>query len=220
MEKLRSTIAEHARWTTLEDFIERIDTFKDADFSMALENAKGLLEAIGKQICAENGVQLLPTSKMNGILKNSFRALGYSNAGLVAQVSSALGTIGQHMGNLRNEIGITAHGKTLEEIRERNSRVDRFTRDFLIDSVEVVSCMMIAACENRSAVILGRKGQVSASADTDTEFDAYWNEIYGEMEMGEYAFEAARILNRVEPDLYLKERALYYQNKPKDDDGE
>jgi hypothetical protein len=37
--------------------------------------------------------------------------MGYANSNLVNQVSSALATIGQQVGELRNEIGLTSHGK-------------------------------------------------------------------------------------------------------------
>lgn len=219
MEKLRATIAEHSSWSTLEEYVERIDAFKEADFSQALENAKALLESVGKHICSQKGVVLTSTVTMNGVLKNSFMALGYTKTSLVAQVSSALGTIGQQMGELRNEIGITGHGKTMDELRERNSKVDRFTREFLIDSVELVSCMLISAFENNGDVLRVVDAPEGAVTATDPEFEANWNELFGNMEMGEYVFPAALILNKVEPTAYLKERELYYKNKPKDDDG-
>jgi hypothetical protein len=66
-------------------------------------------------------------------------SMGYANSNLVNQVSSALATIGQQVGELRNEIGLTSHGKSLEEIKQRNNNVDLFTREFLIDTVELVS---------------------------------------------------------------------------------
>jgi hypothetical protein len=61
---------------------------------------------------------------------------------LVNLVSSALATIGQQVGELRNEIGLTSHGKSLEEIKQRNNNVDLLTREFLIDTVELVSVLM------------------------------------------------------------------------------
>ena len=63
--------------------------------------------------------------------------MGYANGTLVNQVSSALATIAQQVGELRNDIGLTSHGKSLEEIfKQRKSKVDVLTREFLIDTVE------------------------------------------------------------------------------------
>lgn len=220
MEKLRSTIAEHSGWAALEEFIERIDTFKEADFSQALENAKALLESVGKHICSQKGIVLSPKSSMNGVLKNSFTALGYTNTSFVAQVSSSLATIGQQMGGLRSAIGITVHGRTMDEIRERNNKVDRFTREFLIDSVELVSCLLISAFEHNGDVLRTVDATEEMAAVPDLVFDANWNELFGQFEMGEYVYPAARVFNKVDPSAYLKEREVYYQNKVKDDDGE
>ena len=49
--------------------------------------------------------------------------MGYANGTLVNQISSALATIAQQVGVLRNDIGLTSHGKSLEEIKQRNSKV-------------------------------------------------------------------------------------------------
>jgi len=131
MDKLKNVIKEYWRWSELETYIE-------IDFSHSLENAKALLETVGKEICTCNGkaVELGATPSINSVLKKAFSSMGYANSHLVNQVSSALATIGQQVGELRNEIGLTSHGKSLEEIKQRNSKVDLLTREFLIATVE------------------------------------------------------------------------------------
>ncbi|VVM20915.1 hypothetical protein BSPWISOXPB_4506 [uncultured Gammaproteobacteria bacterium] len=56
--------------------------------------------------------------------------MGHTNSNLVNLVSSALATIGQQVGELRNEIGLTSHGKSLEEIKQRNNNVDYLQGSF------------------------------------------------------------------------------------------
>jgi hypothetical protein len=82
-------------------------------------------------------------------LKKAFSSIGYANSNLVNQISSALATIGQEMGELRNEIGLTSHGKSLEEIKQRNNNIDLLTREFLIDTVELVSVFLIRNFETK-----------------------------------------------------------------------
>jgi ABC-type bacteriocin/lantibiotic exporter with double-glycine peptidase domain len=53
------------------------------------------------------------------------------------------------MGELRNEIGLTSHGKSLEEIKQRNNNIDLLTREFLIDTVELVSVFLIRNFETK-----------------------------------------------------------------------
>jgi hypothetical protein len=56
--------------------------------------------------------------------------MGFANTSMVQQISRSLATIGKQVGNLRNEIGLTSHGKSLEEINQRNNKVDVLTREF------------------------------------------------------------------------------------------
>lgn len=205
MNKLKKTIEQYGRWAELSLYIGRIETHIESDFSHSLENAKALLETIGKEICQSKGIQLSETSSINGVLKNAFSSLGYTNSNLVNQIASALATIGQQVGELRNEIGISSHGKSLEEIRERNNRVDILTREFLIDTVEIVSCFLIRNFENENP----RKPNESLEDTLDywegLEFNEFWDDSFGEFEMGNYAYSASEILFNVDKQAYINE---------------
>jgi hypothetical protein len=54
-----------------------------------------------------------------------------------------------NVGNLRNAISPTSHGKPLAALSERNNNVDLLTREFLIDSTLVVAVFLIRAFEER-----------------------------------------------------------------------
>jgi hypothetical protein len=134
MERLKKVIERYGRWSELTTYTDRIEAHASTDFSHAIENAKALLETIGKEICNSKGVELGETASINAVMKKAFTAIGYSSDNLVTQISTALANIGQQMGNLRNEIGTTSHGKSLQELKERNNKVDELTKEFLIDT--------------------------------------------------------------------------------------
>jgi hypothetical protein len=205
MNKLKQTIEQYGRWAELSIYIGRIETHIESDFSHSLENAKALLEAIGKEICQSKGIQLSETSSINGVLKSAFSSLGYTNSNLVNQISSALATIGQQVGELRNEIGISSHGKSLEEIRERNNRVDSLTREFLIDTVEIISCFLIRNFENENPRIPKEPLIESLDYWKAEEFNEFWDDSFGEFEMGNYAYSASEILFNVDKQAYINE---------------
>ena len=213
MNKLKKTIEQYGRWAELSIYIDRIETHIESDFSHSLENAKALLETIGKEICKSKGLELSETSSINGVLKNAFSSLGYSNSNLVNQIATALATIGQQVGELRNEIGISSHGKSLEEIRERNNRVDILTREFLIDSVEIVSCFLIRNFENGNP----RKSKDALEEKLDyweaEEFNEFWDDSFGEFEMGNYAYAASDILFNVDKQAYINEYNAFTVNE-------
>ena len=205
MEKLKKVIGQYGRWSDLSVYIGRIETHIDSDFSHSLENAKALLETIGKEICTSKGVELAATSSINGVLKNAFSALGYSNSNLVNQISSALATIGQQVGELRNDIGLTSHGKSLEEIRERNNQINLLTKEFLIDTVEIVSCFLIRNFENENPRISTESVEERLDYYEAEEFNEFWDDSFGDFEMGNYSYPASEILFNVDKQAYINE---------------
>jgi hypothetical protein len=213
MEKLKELILEYGRWSDLSTYIERIETHLEIDFSHSLENAKALLETIGKEICDANGKELSPTSSVNGVLKNAFSSLGYSNSALVNQISSALATIGQQVGELRNEIGLTAHGKSLEEIRQRNDKVDILTREFLINTVEIVSVFLIRNFETINQRTPTELLEENLNYQDAEDFNESWDDSFGDFEMGNYSYTASEILFNVDKQAYVNEYKAFIESE-------
>jgi len=213
MNKLKEVIQEYGQWSELSTYVERIETHIDIDFSHSLENAKALLESVGKQICIDNGVILKTNPSVNAVLKKAFTSMGFSNSNLVNQVSSALATIGQQVGELRNDIGLTSHGKSLDEIKERNNKVDILTREFLIDTVELVSVFLIRNFETKNK-------RASAELLEDTldyweaeEFNESWDDSFGEFTMDDYSYPASEILFNVDKQAYVNEYKTFVESE-------
>jgi hypothetical protein len=212
MEKLRLTLAQYSRWQPYGVYVDRMEGHLESDFSVAVENAKALLEGISKEICAAKCIPLANAPAISVVLKTAFRALGYNGEQLVTQVSTSLATIGQLIGTLRNEIGPTSHGKSLKELGDRNEKVDLLTRDFLIDSTLVVAVFLIRAFEERNGdVAAPASGAGAAGADAATEYDdqedfnSFWDDSFGEFSMGQYSYSASEILFRVDLQAYQAE---------------
>lgn len=208
MDKLRITIEQYIQWKGLAVYVDRIEAALVSDFSLALENAKSLLETIGKEICKVKG-EVLGEDDFHHIIKKAFSALGYNNSAMVNQISRSLSSIALQIGTLRNEISPTAHGKTLEELRERNNRVDVLTREFLKDSTVIVAVFMIRAFEERngSAALPSVKvvTEEKLKYDDEDEFNMLWDDTYGEFRMDEYSYNASEILYNVDYKAYETE---------------
>ncbi len=210
MEKLRATLLQYSRWQPMGMYIDRIEGHLEVDFSVSVENAKALLESIAKQICHAKGkaAELGGAPSINAVLKKAFVALGYASDELVTQVSSSLATIGQYVGNLRNEISPTSHGKSLVELGERNNKVDLLTREFLIDSTLVVAVFLIRSFEERQGDVAGSAAETADTTsdyeDNDS-FNDYWDETFGEFVMGQYSYPASEVLFRVDLQAYEAE---------------
>lgn len=216
MEKFRATLEQYSRWTLMGDYVDRIEGHLEVDFSVSVENAKALLESIGKEICQAKGVELGTAPSINAVMKRAFVALGYASDELVTQVSGSLANIGQYMGNLRNEISPTSHGKSLAELGERNNKVDLLTREFLIDSTLVVAVFLIRAFEERQSDVTAPSDD-AVNAITEYEdneaFNNFWDESFGEFTMGQYSYPASEILFNVDSQAYQAEYKAFIESE-------
>jgi len=212
MEKLKKVIEQYTRWATLTTYTNRIETYLNTDFSQALENAKAILETIGKEICESKGVIIEATASINSILKKAFTAIGYRSDDLVPQISSALATIGQKIGDLRNEIGVTSHGKPLEEIEKRNTKVDEMTREFLIDTTVIVACFLIRTFENENPRITAA-GEIQLVYDEQKAFNNFLDDTYGDFEIGSFSYSASEILYNVDYSAYATEQKAFIEER-------
>lgn len=223
MEKLRSTLVQYSRWQGLAMYVDRMEAHLETDFSISVENAKALLESIAKEICDAKSVPLETAPSINAVLKKAFVALGYTAEEMVTQVSSSLANIGQLIGNLRNEISPTSHGKSLAELKERNSKVDSLTREFLIDSTLVVAVFLIRAFEERSesaSLMAAFEADGVPEYEENEEFNDFWDENFGEFAMGAYSYPASEILYNVDFQTYQIEYKGFNESKDQLMEGE
>ena len=209
MERLKKVIEQYGRWTELTIYTERIEAHTSTDFSHAIENAKALLETIGKEICKSKGVELGGKPSINAVMKKAFTAIGYTSSSLVTQISSALATIGQQMGNLRSEISPTSHGKSLEELKERNNKVDELTKELLIDTTVIVASFLIRTFENENPRSKTETVEAELLYTDNKPFNEFWDDLYGEFEMGDYSFPASEILFNVDYKAYMAEQKAF-----------
>jgi len=213
MERLKNVIAQYGRWSELTIYIDRIEAHMAADFSHAIENAKAMLETIGKEICTSKGLDVEATASINSVMKKAFTAIGYPSENMVTQISSALATIGQNIGELRNDIGTTSHGKSLEELKERNNKVDALTREFLIDSTVIIATFLIRSFENENPRIKPEAAEAKPLYPEFEEFNDYWDDSYGEFDMGNYSFPASEILFYVDNKAYMTEQQAFAEGE-------
>jgi hypothetical protein len=213
MKRLKKVIEEYGRWSALTTYTDRIEAHAFTDFSHAIENSKALLETIGKEICSSKSVELGATPSANVVIKKAFTAIGYPSGHLVTQISTALATIGQQMGNLRNEIGTTSHGKSLEELKARNDKVDDLTKDFLIDTTVVVAVFLIRTFENENPRARIEPLPAELLYTDNAPFNDFWDDLYGEFEMGDYSFPASEILFNVDSRAYKTELHAYSEGE-------
>lgn len=205
MEKLKKVIEQYGRWKELSIYVERIETHLLSDFSICVENSKALLESISKEICDVKGKQLDGNESINKLVKCAFDSIGYETSTYINTIGGSLSAIAHQVGNLRTAIGSTSHGKTIEELKNRNNSLDELTREFLIDSIEIVSCFLIRNFENENPRVITDTVEETLDYHEAEEFNDFWDDSFGDFEMGNYSYPASEILFNVDIQAYINE---------------
>jgi len=209
MEKLKDLIEKYNRWKPYHEYILRIESQKDIDLSICIENTKSLLEGIGKEICFQKSQTLDGSESVSKVLSLSFGCLGYPPVDTIRQIGTSIANIGQQIGNFRNEIGSTSHGKTIEELKSRNQNLDNFTTDFLIHSAELVCCFLIEAFEKVNPL---PQEKLLLNYEENEDFNEYWDDLFENYIMSrDYVFAASEILFNCDFEAYRAELNSFRQ---------
>ncbi|SEH99154.1 abortive infection family protein [Bathymodiolus azoricus thioautotrophic gill symbiont] len=213
MDKLKAVIKEYGRWKPLEDNILIIETYLDIDFGLAVKNSKSILESISKEICEQKSVELRSSESISSSLKKTCKAIGYNGGDLVTQLSTSIANIGHQVGSLRNEIGVTSHGRTMDQLKDRNNGIDKLTKIFLVDATELVSCFLIRNFENENPR-KHHKSQAHALAYSEAEeFNESWDNSFSEFVMGDYSYPASEILFNMDNQAYVNEYKAFTEDR-------
>ena len=200
------------------EYVKRIEGYKDGNFTVCIENAKSLLESIAKEICKQRSQSFSNDDSTGKILKLAFTSLGFNATTTIQQIGGAIANIGQQMGNLRNEIGTTSHGRPLAELEVRKDAINKVSSDFLLLSTELVACFLIQLFETEFPLKL--EEQVSINFDDNEDFNEFMDEMYGEFKMADYSYLASEILYNLDPQAYQTELNAYKLRSNEDSNRE
>ena len=108
---------------------------------------------------------------------------------------------------------MTSHGKSLEEIKQRNSKVDVLTREFLIDTVETVCVFIIRNYESKKEKKPAEQLEDTLDYWEADDFNEFWDDSFGEFKMGDYSYLASEILFNVDKQAYVNEYKAYTETE-------
>lgn len=218
MKKLKKVIEQYGRWVEYSMYADRIEAHVDSDFSLCVENSKSLIEGISKQICKEKDIVLSGDESFNKLVKMAFDAIGHKSGECINVIGSSLSAIAHQLGNLRTAIGATSHGMTSEELKGRNESLDIATKEFLIDSIEIIGCFLIRNFENENPRKITDSNKELFPFEEAQDFNDFWDELFGEFEMGDYSYMASEVLYNVDYNAYMNEYKGFKEDQKLEND--
>ena len=202
---------------TLNEYVSALKASPNRNFNL-YENSKSLLESIAKEI-SKREQPLDNNENVSKLLRLSFGSLGNAPTDTTSQIGQAIARIGQEMGNFRNEVGTTSHGRTLDELRNRTNSINSLTDDFLIFSTELVCCFLIEAFETDNPLVPIVDTEIAY--DDNPEFNERWDEIYGKFRMtDDYIYPASQILFNLDFLAYKSELSAFNSSPDESEDEE
>jgi hypothetical protein len=101
----------------------------------------------------------------------------------------------------------------LDELKERNNKVDELTKELLIDTTVIVASFLIRNFENNNPRIDKKKIETKLLYSDSEQFNDFWDEMYGEFVMGDYSFPASEILFNVDFQAYETELKIFIEEE-------
>ncbi|MEM7028194.1 MAG: abortive infection family protein [Chloroflexota bacterium] len=212
MDRLKEVIQEHSRWEDLEIYPQRIETFLDSDFMVAIENGKALLETICKTILDEQKQTYTNNDNVNKLTRNTLLALGLVGDKQIAGFGNGLISALQNLGELRNRIGDASHGRSL--VDKRNNKLELLSAYFLVNAVEIIACFLI---EYYELEFPRKTEQEEATYDDFRPFNDYFDDLHGTVPVADYDFLASEILFTLDSTAYDSEYQQYLEQSDETD---
>lgn len=213
MERLRQTIKQYSRWQELEQYCLRIEGYIKSDFSIAVENAKALLESVCKTILREKQIEHASSDSFQKLMNKTINAFDISHSEQLKQISSSLINISKNLAEVRNKVAKVSHGQHIDALSDET--LDCISTEFIIGTTESITCFLIDFYEQ---VFPRKKSELTLRIEDNLEFNNYLDEELFEpvqivRQGGDIAYEyaASEVLFSVEQRAYLTELFAYQQ---------
>lgn len=214
MDRLRQLIKQYSRWKGLEEYCIRIDGYLTSDYSIAVENAKALLESVCKTILHEKSVEVDSNDSMQKLMKKTVGVFDSDHSEQLRQISNSLVNISKNLAEVRNTVAKVSHGQHVDALGK--DALDVMSAAFMVNSTEAIACFLIEFYEQ---VFPRKKPEPALRLEDYPEFNDYLDgEAFEPVQVlrlgGELAYEysASEVLFSVEPRAYLTELNAYRES--------
>ncbi len=203
MERLKELINNYGRWKNLSPYIIRIEYQISNDLTSAIGCTKSLLESICKTILDHEKVEYLQTDNINKLAKKTIQSLKIEKFDKISLFGNALVTSIHNIGELRNEMDESSHGKSL---LDKTQKLDLITASFLINSAETIACFLIEFYEIEHP---RKKVEDELSFKELQEFNDYIDKEHGYVEIAKIPYATSEALFATDRTAYKDQYRKY-----------
>jgi len=206
MKKTQSFIDENSKWQPLNDYVLRIESYRETSPGLVIENCKSLIESIFKTVLVE------VNSKTEDELKNCdignlyrqvkdilfFEKRGYCNI---------IGSFSNAISEFRNKLGETSHGKDIYTLESNRNALFDDEIHFLLSTTDNIAFFLLSYYKNLYPVYAEKKKELVY--DDCKEFNEWFDETQEPVMVGDVLLSPSRVLFDGDIEAYRDKLAEY-----------
>lgn len=180
MNSLRDICQQHRKWAPLEDYILRVETYKDSDGVFVLENCKALIESICKTVLDELGGAYTRSDSIQALIGKTCSKM--SCLPNTSSLARSFITVAQNLGEFRNTFGATAHGQPTRLLEENKKKIVGASVQFMINSIEQLAIFLITVYQEEYPL----QSKPSLRYEDNPDFNSDFDDREEEIQIGPY----------------------------------
>lgn len=200
MQSLRELCQQYSKWKPLEDYISRVDTYKNSDGVLVLENCKAMVESICKTILDDLGEPYSTAETIQALVSKTCNKMSCLPS--TGDLARSFVTVAQRLGEFRNAFSVVGHGQPVRLLEENKKKIIGASVSFMIVSIEQLAIFLVTVYQEeypqRSAPQLRYEDNKDFNIGFDEELETVQIGVYG-------PYSPSEVLFYVDEDAYRTE---------------
>lgn len=204
MEALKEICQQYGKWRPLEDYILRIDSYKDTDGSLVLENCKALIESVCKTILDDLKEPYGSAETIQVLVSKACAKMACLPQ--TGDLARSFMTVAQRLGEFRNAFSTVGHGQSVHKLEENKNKIIGASVIFLVNSIEQLAIFLIAVYQEEYPQHI----QSQLRYEDNNKFNEDFDEQIEMIEIGKYGpYSPSEILYYIDETAYKSELANF-----------
>jgi len=212
MKKTQSFIIENSKWNILNDYIERIDVYRELNIGLVLDNCKALIESIYKTIVFEvkdKTPEKLAKDNMGTLKAQVVTILKLEKRKLDKILEESSKTIT----NFRNNYGESSHGKDIYTLENNRNLLCDDEINFLVSTTDNISSFLLSYYKNLYPSFAERE-ELLKYEDFGA-FNDWFDEVNPMVVISEAEFSPSKVLFENDMEMYKAELLKFKESESK-----
>lgn len=201
MNELKKICSNYSKWKPLEDYILRIESYKNNDGVLVLENCKALIESVCKTILHDLGETLSNNENIQKLVSMTCNKLScLKNA---EDLARSFVTVANNLGTFRNSYSSVGHGQSVYKLEEDKNVISLASTHFMLSTIEQLSVYIITVYQDEFPQL--ERNKIIRYEDHQ-EFNKNFDEQFEPIAVGVYGpYSPSEVLFNIDHDAYRTE---------------